>query len=67
MIEGPLPIDGRITFEPAGDGTRMTFSGSGQPSGAMRLASPLLKRSIKRQFAQHCANLKRALESPDRY
>lgn len=66
MVEGPLPIDGRITFEPSGEGTLMTFSGSGQPRGAMRLASPLLERTIKRQFAQHCANLKRVLENPSR-
>jgi len=63
MLEGPLPIDGRITLEPfVGGGTRMTFACNGRPSGAMRLASPLLKRTIKRQFAEHCANLKRVLE-----
>jgi uncharacterized protein YndB with AHSA1/START domain len=66
MVEGPLPIDGRITFEPAGEGTLMTFSGSGQPSGAMRLAAPLLRRSIKRQFRQHVKNLKRVLEGSAR-
>lgn len=62
MIEGPLPIDGRIVLEPAGDGTRITFAGSGQPKGLLRLASPLLGRTIRRQFAEHCANLKRVLE-----
>jgi uncharacterized protein YndB with AHSA1/START domain len=63
MLEGPLPIDGRITLEPAGEGTRMSFHCSGRPSGLMRLASPLLARTIKRQFEQHCANLKQVLES----
>lgn len=63
MLEGPLPIDGRTTFERAGAGTRMTFHCSGRPSGMMRLASPLLARTIKRQFAEHCANLKRVMES----
>lgn len=63
MIEGPLPIDGRIAFEPSGDGTLMSFHCSGRPSGLLRLASPLLKRTIKRQFVEHCVNLKRTLES----
>jgi len=66
MLEGPLPIDGRIVLEPVGAGTLMSFSGSGQPKGLLRLASPLLSRTIKRQFAEHCANLKRVLESPSR-
>lgn len=63
MIEGPLPLDGRITLSPAGAGTRLTFSGSGEPGGALRLAGPLLGRTLKRQFARHCANLKEVLES----
>lgn len=62
MLEGPLPIDGRITLEPSGESTRMSFHCSGRPSGLMRLASPLLARTIKRQFEEHCANLKRVLE-----
>jgi len=62
MLEGPLPIDGRITLEPAGAGTHMTFHCSGRPRGAMRLASPLLQRTVRRQFAEHCANLKRVME-----
>jgi hypothetical protein len=40
----------------------MNFHCSGRPTGLMRLASPLLARTIKRQFAEHCANLKRVLE-----
>lgn len=63
MIEGPLLVDGRITLAPAGAGTCLTFSGSGQPSGAMRLAGPLLGRTLKRQFARHCEHLKEVLES----
>ena len=63
MIEGPLPLDGRITLAPTAAGTSLTFSGSGEPSGAMRLAGPLLGRTLKRQFARHCENLKEVLES----
>jgi uncharacterized protein YndB with AHSA1/START domain len=62
MIEGPLPLDAHLTLEPTAGGTLLTFRGSGEPGGAMRLAGPLLRRALKRQFAQHCANLKRVLE-----
>jgi len=64
MIEGPLPIDARITFEPSERGTRLRFRAHGQPTGAMRLAQPLLRRSLERQFARDCETLKQVLESP---
>jgi uncharacterized protein YndB with AHSA1/START domain len=63
MIEGALPIDARIVFEPTERGTRMSFTAHGQPSGGMRMAQPLLRLALKRQFKEHCATLKRVLES----
>jgi uncharacterized protein YndB with AHSA1/START domain len=62
IIEGPLPIDGRISLEPSGAGTKLAFRVHGQPSGPMRLAPPLLRIALKRQFKEHCATLKRVLE-----
>lgn len=62
MVEGPLPIHGRITLEPIGAGTRMLFTVHGRPTGVMRLLQPVLRRSIRRQFEQHCATLKSILE-----
>jgi len=64
MLEGPLPIHARITFEPNEQGTRLEFTAQGQPSGAMRLAQPLLRLTLRRQFAGYCATLKEILESP---
>jgi uncharacterized protein YndB with AHSA1/START domain len=64
MIEGMLLIDARITFEPTEQGTRIRFRAHGQPTGPLRLAQPLLRRSLKRQFARDCATLKQVLESP---
>ena len=61
MIEGALPIDARLTFTPTETGTRMTFAAYGHPTGAMRLAQPLLRRTLKRQFSGYCATLKRVL------
>ncbi len=63
MVEGPLPLDARVEIEPAGRGTLLTFSGSGKAGGAIRLAGPLVTRTLKRQFARHCENLKQVLES----
>jgi uncharacterized protein YndB with AHSA1/START domain len=63
MLEGALPLDARITFEPTPQGTQIRFRTHGQPTGAMRLAQPLLRRTLKRQFARDCATLKRVLES----
>jgi uncharacterized protein YndB with AHSA1/START domain len=62
MVEGSLPIHARIAFEPSGRGTRMRLAAHGQPTGAMRLAQPLLRRTLERQFAGYCATLKRVLE-----
>jgi len=63
LIEGPLPLDARLTFAPAATGTLLTFTGSGRAVGAMRLAGPLLTHTLKRQFARHCEHLKEVLES----
>ena len=62
MLEGQLPIHGRIELEPTSSGTRMAFTAHGEPTGLMRLAQPLLRIGIKRQFAQHCATLKAVME-----
>jgi uncharacterized protein YndB with AHSA1/START domain len=62
VVEGSLPLDARLGFEPAGAGTRLRFRVHGQPSGAARLAQPLLRRVLARQFRRDCEQLKRELE-----
>ena len=64
MLEGALPLDARIMFESTEKGTQIRFRVHGQPTGAMRIAQPLLRRSLKRQFARDCATLKHVLENP---
>lgn len=61
MIEGP-PVHGRITIEPTERGTRFRFRVYGQPTGAIRLAEPLLRFILTRNFQHFCGTLKRALE-----
>ena len=65
MLEGPLPVDADLRFEPAGPGTRLRFRVHGQPRGAMRLLQPLLRPALKRQFRRHSEELKRVLEEQD--
>ena len=61
-MEG-TPIHALMTFEPIGDATVMRFRVHGELAGAMRLAQPLLKLTLKRQFTKDCATLKRVLEA----
>lgn len=63
VVEGALPVDAHLTFAPIDGGTLMRFRAFGQPTGVMRLAQPLLQRSLKRQFAGHCSTLKDVLEA----
>jgi len=66
MVEGALPLDARLTFESVGTGTRLHFRVHGQPTGVARLAQPLLRPALRRQFRQNCAELKRQLEAGGR-
>ena len=63
MHEGPLPIHARITFDPSDLGTRLQLDAHGQPSGLMRLAQPVLRLTLRRQFADYCTTLKQVLEN----
>lgn len=63
MVEGPLPIEARITFAPAVLGTLLRFIGQAEPGGVMRLASPLLGRTLQTHLDRHCRTLKDVLEA----
>jgi uncharacterized protein YndB with AHSA1/START domain len=63
VLEGTLPIDARIAFEAWAGGTLLRLRAYGQPRGAMRIAQPLLRPVLKRQFAGYCAKLKQLLET----
>lgn len=63
VVEG-TPVHLRMTFEPTDAGTLVRFGAHGRLGSAMRLAEPLLQRTLKRQFTRQCATLKQVLESP---
>jgi uncharacterized protein YndB with AHSA1/START domain len=66
-LEGPMSLHAKVTFEPTGDGTLMTFTAQGQPGGILRLAGPFLQSTIKHRLTEDCATLKQILEgtAPD--
>ena len=63
MLEGALPIHARIMFDQTEVGTRLQLDAHGQPTGLLRLAQPVLRLTLKRQFADYCTTLKRVLEN----
>ena len=63
IVSGPLPIDGRNEFTAAGGATRIEFVAEGELRGALRLAGPVLRCLLHRQFESDYARLQDALES----
>ena len=62
---GPIPVEGRYAFEPAGEGTKLTYTLQGVPGGFFKLAEPLVARSMQRQWDTNLANLKDVLEQKE--
>ena len=62
---GPIPIEGRYSYEPEGQGTKVTFTLQGEPGGFFKLAEPLVARSTQRQWETNLANLKDLMEQRD--
>jgi hypothetical protein len=57
-----MDIDGELTFEPVPAGTRMRWSWTLAPRGALRLLGPLVARTGRRQEREIWTALKRLLE-----
>jgi uncharacterized protein YndB with AHSA1/START domain len=56
------PVHAHLTFDPAGDGTRMRFRAHGRLTGPTRLIEPLVGRMLRKQFTEQVATLKAVLE-----
>lgn len=63
IVEGPQPVDGTWELAAAGDGTRLEFVAEGSLQGLARLAGPLVKRVMGREFAKYHGLLKRNVEA----
>jgi uncharacterized protein YndB with AHSA1/START domain len=60
---GPLPTTLTQTFEPVGDGTRLTQAVAFAPRHVFKLAGPLVVAGARRHLAGDLATLKRLLEA----
>jgi uncharacterized protein YndB with AHSA1/START domain len=63
MTSGPVPINGRISFEPVDDGTKVTIQGEIEAAGFFKLAEPILSRMARRQTETDAQTLKDLLEA----
>ena len=61
--QGPFPMETTYTWEPVGDGTRMTLRNRGEPAGFARVATPVLAATMRRANQKDLANLTRILEA----
>ena len=60
---GPVPVNQRICFEPAGPGTKLTFAVEwGHLPGLWRVAEPVIAAMSRRMLPGELARLKAALE-----
>jgi uncharacterized membrane protein len=61
--DGPFPMRTTYTWEPAGDGTRMTLRNTGTPTGFGKISAPVMAAAMRRATTKDLARLKARLES----
>jgi uncharacterized membrane protein len=61
--DGPFPMRTTYTWEPAGDGTRMTLRNTGTPTGFGKVSAPVMAAAMRRATTKDLARLKARLES----
>jgi carbon monoxide dehydrogenase subunit G len=66
MTSGPSRTTGVRVVEPVADGTRLTIQAEGRSGLFFGLAEPFVGWSIQRLLRKALANVKQALEEPDR-
>jgi uncharacterized protein YndB with AHSA1/START domain len=63
IVEGPVPVDGRWTFQDDGaGGSRVHFVAEGELSGLTRLFEPLMRMGVARSFRKYHELLARNVE-----
>ena len=61
--DGPFPMRTTYSWEPAGDGTRMTLRNTGTPTGFGKVSAPVMAAAMRRATTKDLARLKARLES----
>ena len=62
VISGPLQFEIIESFEPAGDGTKVSLLAHGEPGGFFKLAEGMVQKQIQSQLEGDAQRLKKALE-----
>jgi carbon monoxide dehydrogenase subunit G len=62
-ISGPIPFQVTVTFEPVGDGTKLTTSIEAEPGGFFKLAGGAVAKQLEKSMKEDSATLKTLLES----
>lgn len=63
VLSGPVQFQVHHRFEEADGGTRIVFTGEGEPGGFFKLAEPLVGRQAQRQAEADFGTLKDILEA----
>lgn len=63
MVNGPFPFEGRMRFEPNGNGTLVAMIGQTEAGGFFKLARGLLKKQMESNIESDLESLKILLES----
>lgn len=63
VIKGPVPFEVTVTFEPSGNGTRMTTHVEGEPKGFFKVAEGMLKGQLEKSLEEDGKRLKGILEA----
>ena len=61
-VSGPVPFSVTQVLQPRNGGTRLIFTGEGEPGGFFKLAEPVVGRVAERQFRNDFETLKDILE-----
>jgi len=62
ILDGPLKVDGAYRFAGHDGHTHVDFTAEGDIGGPLKLATPLIRRTLARQFAAYHRRLKEVLE-----
>jgi hypothetical protein len=62
VSSGPLPFELMMTFEPAGEGTKINVTAKGEPGGFFKFAEGMVQKQLQNQLEGDAERLKKILE-----